>query len=361
MRKKTQELITKTQDALSCHSVPRVFGIDSESTLNSLVLALVVLMFFSIVSCKQQPKNTKISGPVFGTSYSVIYDAPNNYQKQFDSLFTVINNSMSTYIPNSDISKLNRNEAVSVDAHFIKNFKASKQIYNATQGAFDPTIGAVVNAWSFGPEKRIIGLDSVKVDSLMTSVGLDKVTLKENTITKLPGAYIDFNAIAKGYGVDVIGEFLESKNVANYLVEIGGEIRVKGFNVVKQKPWTVGVDRPRFDGKQDQNDYVKAVSLKDEAMATSGTYRKTKVDKNGKRYTHIIDTKTGYPSKTNVLSVSVIAPNCMTADAYATAFQAMGIDKVTTFLKSHPELKVFFIFENKNGELETLALNGFPE
>ena len=146
--------------------------------------------------------------------------------------------------------------------------------------------------------------------------------------------------------------------IENYLVEIGGEIRVKGKNIAKDTPWRVGLDEPRFDGGQS---VYKAISLKNEAMATSGTYRKFKVDDNGNRYAHIIDTETGYPTKTNILSVSVIAENCMTADAYATAFQAMGIDKLTQFLKSHPELKVFVIFENANQELETLNLNDFPE
>jgi thiamine biosynthesis lipoprotein len=158
--------------------------------------------------------------------------------------------------------------------------------------------------------------------------------------------------------VDVIAEFLERKNIENYLVEIGGEIRVKGKNLDKDLPWRVGLDEPRFDGGQS---VYKAINLKDEAMATSGTYRKFNTDDNGNRYAHIINTKTGYPTKTNILSVSVIAEDCMTADAYATAFQAMGIENVTEFLKSHPKLKVFMIFENDNNEFETLNLNNFPE
>ncbi|MCB0461574.1 MAG: FAD:protein FMN transferase [Flavobacteriaceae bacterium] len=320
---------------------------------------VIILLLISIFSCKKEPKNTKLSGQVFGTSYSVIYDSNENYEKQFDSLFYVINKSMSTYIENSDISKINRNEAVEVDAHFTNVFNTSKAIYDATYGAFDPTIGAVVNAWDFGPEGKIVSLDSLKIDSLMLSVGLDKVTLRRNAISKENlNTFLDFNAIAKGYAVDVIAEFLESQNVNNYLVEIGGEIRCKGTNKEKQSNWMVGIDKPNFDGSQS---VIKAINLEDGAMATSGTYRKFKLDENGNRYAHIIDTKTGYPSKTNVLSVSVIANDCMTADAYATAFQAMGIEKVTELLKTHPELKVFFIFENENKELETLALNGFPE
>lgn len=321
-------------------------------------IVLVILTVLCCVSCRQDPVNTKVSGQIFGTYYNITYDVNTNYKTQFDSLFYVINKSMSTYKTNSDISKLNRNEEVQVDAHFINVFNASKKIYKATKGAFDPTIGAVVNAWDFGPEGKIITLDSIKIDSLMRYVGLNKVSRKENLILKPKETFIDFNAIAKGYGLDVIAKFLDAKQVGNYIVDIGGELHAKGINIEKQMPWRVGVDLPRFDGLQS---VLKAISLSNEAMATSGTYRHFKVDEHGNRYAHIIDTKTGYPSKTNVLSVSVIAKNCMTADAYATAFQAMGIEKVKLFLKEHSQLKVFFIFENDNNELETLALNGFPE
>lgn len=313
---------------------------------------------FGFISCKQDIKNTKLTGSVFGTSYSIIYDSEIDFKEQFDSLFYVVNKSMSTYQTNSDISKLNRNETTEVDEHFIHVFEASKEVYIETKGVFDPTIGAIVNAWDFGPEGKIVNLDSLKIDSLMLSVGLNKVKRRDNKILKPDATFIDFNAIAKGYGVDVIGEYLESKGINNYLVEIGGEIRVKGQNAEKNSLWKVGVENPNFDGKQS---ILKAITLRDEAMATSGTYRKFKIDNDGNRYAHIIDTSSGYPSKTNLLSISVIAENCMIADGYATAFKAMGLEKVKTFLKSHPELKVFLIFENDKKEIESLSLNGFLE
>lgn len=323
---------------------------------NFYLLALLLTIF----SCQKEPKNIKVSGPVFGTGYNIQFysESGENYQKQFDSLFNVVNKSLSTYVPDSDISRINKNEDIEVDEHFKRVFKKSKEVYRFTEGAFDPTIGNVVNAWNFGAETNKFLTDSSTIDSLMQFVGFDKIKLTNNTISKSSSTYLEFNAIAKGYGVDVIGEFLESKNVTNYLVEIGGEIRVKGKNIEKDSPWKVGLDEPRFDGEQS---VFKALELKDEAMATSGTYRKFKTDENGNRYAHIINTKTGYPTKTNILSVSVIAPDCMTADAYATAFQAMGIEKVTTFLKSHPELKVYFIYEDKDQNLKTLNLNNFPE
>lgn len=323
---------------------------------------LVVLLTILLTCCKQEVKSklTKLSGTVFGTSYNIQYhsEASLNYQLQIDSLFNVINQSLSTYIPDSDISKLNRNEISKVDNHFKRVFNTSKVIYTTTNGVFDPTIGNVVNAWNFGADTNRFLTDSTTIDSLMQFVGFDKVVNHNSKITKPRGAYLEFNAIAKGYGVDVIAEFLESKNCKNYLVEIGGEIRVLGKNIEKKSPWKVGLDEPRFDGQQS---VFKAITLKNEAMATSGTYRKFKIDDSGNRYAHIINTKTGYPTKTNVLSVSVIASDCMTADAYATAFQAMGLQNVIEFLKSHPELKAYLIYEGDNKELKTLGLNDFPE
>lgn len=321
---------------------------------------LLILSLFLVFSCEKEPINIKLSGPVFGTAFNIqYYDAEDtDYSQSIDSLFTVINESMSTYIPDSKISRINKGEDVEVDQHFERVFKTAKRIYRETEGAFDPTIGAVVNAWDFGPEGKITNIDSTAIDSLMKSVGYNRMGLVDGKVVKHSNAYLDFNAIAKGYGVDAIGEFLESKNIKDYLVEIGGEIRVRGMNLEKKSGWKIGIDDPNFDGSQS---FSKVLTLSDEGMATSGTYRKFKIDENGKRYAHIIDTKTGYPSKTNILSVSVLAEDCMTADAYATAFQAMGIDKVTWFLNSHPELKVYFIYEDENQELKTLSLNGFPE
>jgi len=327
----------------------------------------IVIFCLILYCCKKESKkvidssfkNTVLEGSIFGTFFKVIYDVDTNYKKELDSLFYAINKSLSTYQEDSDISKLNRNESNIVDSHFFKVFQASKDIYKATQGAFDPTIGAVVNAWDFGPQGYIVNLDKVKIDSLMHSVGFDNVFIFEDKhigVKKNEATFLDFNAIAKGYAVDVVGEFLESKDIQNYLINIGGELRAKGMNKSSDKFWSVGVEDPNFDDTQSIN---KVIALKDEAMATSGTYRKFKVDKNGNRYAHIIDTKTGYPSKTNLLSISVIAQDCMTADAYATAFKTMGIEKIKVFLKSHSELKVYLIFENDKKELETLALNGF--
>ncbi|KZS40860.1 thiamine biosynthesis protein [Aquimarina aggregata] len=324
----------------------------------------VFALFGALISCNQ---GTKLAlnytkGEAFGTTFSIQIIATKeiDLSKGYDSIITVINHSMSTYINDSDISRINKGDSnVIVDEHFKKVFTASEEIFRATSGAFDPTIGVLVNAWDFGPKGKIIALDSLKIDSLLLTVGLDKVTLKENTIIKNnPNTFIDFNSLAKGYAVDVFAEFLEEKNIENYLVEIGGEIRGKGSNLVKKKPWRIGVEDPNFDGDQS---YSKVIELQDQAMATSGSYRKFKLDQEGNRYAHIINTKTGYPHKSNLLSVSILAETCMIADAYATALMSMGLEKSKAFLKNHPELQVYFIYEDHNKELKTLAINRFPE
>ena len=217
--------------------------------VKSFPLAILGLLLLAN-SCKQASKSTKLSGAIFGTLYSVIYDSEVNFETQFDSLFYVINKSMSTYQTNSDISKLNRNENTTIDNHFINVFEASKETHRFTEGAFDPTIGVLVNAWDFGPEGKVVGLDSLKIDSLLQYVGFDKIERVQNNIIKPKGTFIDFNAIAKGYAVDVLAEFLDNQNVNNYLVEIGGEIRTKGRNIEKESDWKAGVETPRFDGEQ---------------------------------------------------------------------------------------------------------------
>jgi len=321
-----------------------------------LLIALLIL-----VSCKKDttPVRNNVSGEVFGTYYTIQFfdEEVVDYSKQYDSLFVEINKSMSTYITTSDISKINRGDStVIVDHHFEKVFTVSKSIYETTKGFFDPTIGVLVNAWDFGPEGKIEALDSLKIDSLMQSVGFHNLFLNKRKISNPKNAYIDFNAIAKGYGLDVIAAFLDSKGYQNYLIDIGGEVIAKGKNLKSLEVWRIGIEEPNFDGTQS---HKKVIALNNCAMATSGIYRKFKIDDSGVRYAHIIDTKTGYPSKTNILSVSVIAPTCAIADAYATAFKAMGIEKVSELLESHPELKVYFIYE-EDKQLKTLALNAFP-
>ena len=317
---------------------------------------IILFIFLGLLSCTNSVKQQRISGGVFGTTYSIIYDSNEDFQQEFEQIFNNINHSMSTYIPNSIISEVNNNRITKIDTHFKTVFETSKRVFDETGGRFDPTIGAVVNAWDFGPEGKIEQLDSVKIKNLMQSVGLNKVSVEGFQIKKPSATKIDFNAIAKGYGVDQIGYFLESNSVSNFLVEIGGEIVCKGINSSKGTPWKIGIQNPNIES---DIPFLNSVELYNNAMATSGTYRKYKIDENGRRYTHIIDAKTGYPSRSNILSISVIAENCMTADAYATALQTMNLEELSNFLSNHSELKVYIIFENENKELEYKSFNGF--
>lgn len=321
-----------------------------------------LLLFFLAISCKNESEqvHNKFSGNIFGTYYNVQFYDTNvvDYTKEIDSIFSVLNNSMSTYQSNSLISSINNgSNNTNVDSHFVNVFKSAKTVFKETDGFFDPTIGGVVNAWNFGPKKEVVKVDSVLINNLMNFVGFEnvKITNDDIIIKKYSETYLDFNAIAKGYALDVLASFLSNKDHDNFLIDIGGEVLAKGTKP-NANLWNIGIDRPNFEGYQESQ---KIISISDMAMATSGVYRKFKVDKLGNRYAHIIDAKTGYPSKTNILSVSVIANSCMIADAYATAFQAMGIERTKKVIEINNTLKVYFIYEN-NGIVKTLALNGFP-
>lgn len=307
------------------------------------------------LSCKKNNSEYQyLTGFALGTSFSIIYESTDqvNYEKQVDSLIKVINGSLSTYIAESDISRINDGDTtVIVDDYFTEVFSKSKKIYQESEGAFDPSVGVLVNAWGFGPENEMLALDSAKIKSLLRWVGFDKVSIeKGKVVSAMDSVYLDFNAIAKGYMVDVIGRYLETRRIDNYLVEIGGEVRARGIND-KGVPWKIAIEKPNFD---ETRSFQAVVALNNEAMATSGNYRKFKVDENtGNRYAHTIDSKTGYPSKNSLLSASVIASqDCADVDGYATAFMAMGFERTKIFLKEHPELKAFLIYDD-SGEMKT--------
>lgn len=316
----------------------------------SFLLGLFILIFLCNSCAPKEP--VKLQGTVFGTTYSIIYfDDETDYQKQIDSLFTKMNKSLSTYVPTSDISRINKGEiGVKIDTYFKEVFNKSNQIYRETDGYFDPTVGSLVNAWGFGPEKPINNLDSTRVEELMQNVGFDKVHIENSQIVKLhPEIYFDFNAIAKGYGIDVIGRFLESKNIENYLVEIGGEIRSRGTKQ-EGKAWKVQLENPNIDGSRSAYDIVE---ISNQSMATSGNYRKFRIDDHGNKFVHTVNPKTGFASESNLLSATVIASlDCANVDAYATAFMSMGLEKSKAFIAKHSELKVILIYANDKGELE---------
>jgi thiamine biosynthesis lipoprotein len=315
----------------------------------------LVGFFLVLVSCVKENKSqtTRLEGFVFGTTYHITYlsEDNTNYQKSIDSLFYLVNKSLSTYIPTSDISKINAGDStVIIDQLFAEVFQKSKRLHKDTDGFFDPTVGSLVNAWGFGPKGPIASMTDKKIDSLMQYVGLNKVSIKNSKVLKEHAEiYLDFNSIAKGFGIDVVGRFLESKNIDNYLVEIGGEIRARGKND-KNKYWKVAIEKPNTDGTQSLQ---TAVEIVNSSMATSGNYRKFRVTKEGKKFVHTINPKTGFAKESNLLSATVIAPtDCADVDALATAFMAMGLEKTKSFLEKYKKYKVVLIYAGEKGTLE---------
>ena len=316
----------------------------------------LLLLFITVCSCTNNSlQKTSISGYVYVTTYNIVYFSEEELQlkKQIDSLFNVIDMSMSTYNSNSLITKINDNENIQLDNHFKFVFNVSKNIFNKTDGYFDPSIGPLVNSLNFGPKNYDLPQGNLKA-----LVGLDKFNIVDNKLIRPFNSFIDFNAIAKGYSVDVISHFLSNNNIANYLVEVGGEIRSSGMNIDGNKDWRVGLDTPRFDGLQ--KDLYKIFSLKDRSMATSGVYRKFKIDSLGNKYAHIINPKTGYSSTTNILSVTVITENCIEADAYATALQLMSIDEIAILANKNSDISIFIIYNDENNEMKDISFNNFP-
>jgi len=325
------------------------------------------LVFFSIfpailfTSCrKQQPVH--LQGEAQGTYYSMIYyDSLNrDLQPEVDSILHAFDQSVSLWVPSSVLSRVNRNDtAVILDDNFIGNFNYSQQVSKATGGAFDITVGPLVEAWGFGFESRE-KVGKHLVDSLLPLVGYQKIKLINGKVIKAnPGMQIDFNGIAQGYSDDVVGRFFDGLGIHNYLINIGGEVKAKG-----QKPdgssWMVGIEKPSANKNSPQ--ILKAViTLKNMSVATSGSYRKYYIE-NGIRYSHTIDPKTGYPVQHSLLSVSVLTKNTALADAYATAFMVMGHKKARKFVEQNPSLEAFFIWSDKTtGNFKAYATPGFKK
>ena len=320
----------------------------------------LILVFITFFSCSEL-KKTSLTGLIYGTSYNIqFYSSGNsNYSNEIVDIFNEIDMSMSTYKKNSIISRVNNNNSVQLDDHFKNVFSFSKKIYEITGGRFDPSIGLLVNYWGFGPEKYIPDSKINPNDQftyLLSKTGFNRFEIIDNKLSRPMDSYIDFNAIAKGYAVDEVAKFLKNKQIDNFLVEIGGEINSSGINIDKNKPWLVAIDMPRFDG--DRSNY-SSLELNNISLASSGTYRKFKIDSMGNRYAHIINPLTGYPTKTNILSVTVKASSCIEADAYATAIHSMNIEEIKEFFSFNNNISSLVIFENDKNELEELILNNF--
>lgn len=310
---------------------------------------LFIPFFLNLTSCSA-PYFHFLEGETMGTFYHIKYQASEKdiFAKEIDSLLLTINNSLSTYIPKSTIARFNAlDKGVESDPYFEEVFLAAKEVFKKSGGAFDPTVMPLVNAWGFG-FKDMANIDSMLIDSLKKFVAFDQVSLKNGYVSKkIPGIMLDFSAIAKGYGVDVVAKFLESKGVKNYMVEIGGEVRLKGNNP-KRKKWTVGLEVPE-EHLSAQQDYKVIINATNISIATSGNYRNFYY-KDGIKYAHTIDPKSGYPIFNDMLSATVLHPDCMIADAYATAFMVLGKEKSLEIVKKNPELMVYFVYKNEKGE-----------
>ena len=322
--------------------------------LTTILIAALILS-----GCQQKPEIQRINGQAIGTYYSVLYVGKEDpkLQAQIDSILSAVSHNLSIFDTNSNLYKVNHNLLLEVDDEFAFILDKSLQISKITDGAFDPTIAPLVEYWGFGKAQPVNNEhNQAVIDSLRALVGYEKITLQQHTVIKQnPHIQLNFNAIAKGYAVDKVADFLLKKGYANCLVEIGGEVVAHGLRGTQN--WIVGIQTPT-ENRDDAVDAQYLYALKDKATATSGNYRNYK-EENGIRYSHIIVPQTGMPEKNDLLSVSVIADNCMTADAYATAFMVMGLEKSIAFLKQHTELEAYFIYV-KEGKIVTEVTGRFP-
>jgi thiamine biosynthesis lipoprotein len=312
---------------------------------------LLFLLF--LLGCQNDaPKFTHLEGQAQGTTFHITYlDAQGrDFSQPVDSFFRLIDRSMSLWDSTSVISRLNRNEAgVVVDEHFAAVFRRSQEVSAATEGVFDITVGPLVRAWGFSYKKGLPPPDSAQVDSLRQFIGFQKIRLENGVLQKAdPRIQVDMNAIAQGYTVDVLAEFLAKQGVANYMVEIGGEVRTAGRNEHGEE-WRIGIDKPVAEAGNERP-LQTVVPVSGKALATSGSYRKF-VERDGKKYSHAIDPRTGYPITHNLLSVSVLADDCATADAYATAFLVLGLEK-SMEIAQQKDLKIYGIYTDAKGNVQ---------
>ena len=318
---------------------------DMEKKISLLVIAAIWLL----TSCKEKKQYFEESGTVFHTLYQIKYESDHLLSDKIDAEFQKFNLSLNPFNPNSIISKVNNNEPVEVDDWFKEVFNKSMEVSRNSDGVFDITCAPLVNLWGFGFSHK----DSVTpemVDSLKTFVGYPKVHLDGNRVVKDdPRVLLNCSAIAKGYSCDVIARLLEKEGVENYMIDIGGEVMMKGVNQ-NGVCWRIGITLPEDDSTGMKNEYSEIVQLcRKGAIATSGNYRNYYI-KDGKKYAHTIDPRTGYPSEQSILSATIVANDCMTADAYATAFMAMGLEKARQMADSIPEIEYYVIYADETGK-----------
>ena len=327
--------------------------------MKNFLLFGIVIIFFT--SC-QDVKYYKISGETQGTTYHIIYNKDKELQPQIDSILKEIDYSLSKYHANSILYKINNNEKVKLDKHFVTVFNKAIEISEKTDGMFDITVGPLVDIYGFGKDKKGNVSDSSLIDSLLQFVGFGKIKIENNYLIKEnDGIQIDVNAIAQGYSVDVISNYFDRNGIDNYMVEVGGETKCKGNNEFGGE-WRIGIEKP-IENTEINNRQVELIVKFDDvqkALATSGNYRKYFVE-NGVKFTHTINPSTGRPTKDSLLSVSILSDDCMTADGYATACLVSGYEKAVKIVESNPELEAFFIYFDKDGNYQFYFSDGFKK
>ena len=312
-------------------------------------LTLLVVGTILIIRQQRSMPYQKSSDFIFGTTYHITYQCDSDLTQSIKAELLKVDASLSPFNKESVITAINENKDVSPDEMFKEVFSLAMDISKETDGAFDITVAPLVNAWGFG-FKNGSQPSHHQVDSLLQLVGYKKVSMADGKVKKQdPRIMLDCSAIAKGYGTDCVARLLRNRGVQNYMVEIGGEVVTSGVNP-ERLPWKIGVTKPTDDSLNTGHELQTILNLTDKAMATSGNYRNFYY-KGGKKFAHTIDSKTGYPVQHSILSATVIAKSCAVADAYATSFMVMGLDKARQVLERHPELMAYFIYSDENGEM----------
>ena len=334
---------------------------DKKIQRNFLWIALLILGTIWILARHNRTIPYQIdNGLIFGTVYKVTYQYDENLKEEIEAALKRFDGSLSPFNDTATITRVNHNEDFVPDTFFINVFRRSMEISKETDGAFDITIAPLANAWGFGFKKGTFP-DSAMIDSLQEITGYTKVNLSaEGKVMKQdPRIMLSCSAIAKGYAVDVIAQLLEQKGIRNFMVDIGGEIVVRGENP-KKELWRIGINKPVDDSLSMNQEIQTVLNITNIGMATSGNYRNYYY-KDGKKYAHTIDPRTGYPVQHNILSATVIARDCMSADAYATAFMVMGLEEAEQFANAHPDIDAYFIYSDENGKLQTFLTNGMEK
>lgn len=315
-----------------------------------LKLAFLALLIVGTVAIIAQQRSTPYqhnTGFIFGTVYNVTYQSGHDLQKEIEAELNEVDASLSPFNKRSIITQVNNNKAARLNDKFTEVFNLAQKISAETGGAFDITVAPLVNEWGFGFKKGVEPTRRV-IDSLRAIVGYQKVRLGGGKVVKQdPRIMLDCSGIAKGYGSDCVARLLRKKGIENFMVEIGGEVVTSGINQ-DRVPWRIGVTKPVDDPTQQNQELQTVLNVTDKAMATSGNYRNFYY-KGGRKYAHTIDPKTGYPVQHNILSATVLADDCATADACATAFMVLGLDGARQVLKSHPELMAYLIYSDAKG------------